>query len=82
MQYSEPIEVKTKAKPVDDVKTSSSAGNVRASPPVRMEEQPRQLTAREVLEASYAEIRRAKREAQIEKINGFKLVINIIFYLN
>ena len=53
-QYSEPIEVKTKAKPV------------------RMEEQPRQLTARELLEASYAEIRRAKREAQIEKINGFK----------
>ena len=40
--------------------------------PVRMEEQPRQLTARELLEASYAEIRRAKREAQIEKINGFK----------
>ena len=72
VQYSEPIEVKTKAKPVDDVKTSSSAGNVRASPPVRMEEQPRQLTARELLEASYAEIRRAKREAQIEKINGFK----------
>ena len=29
-------------------------------------------TARELLEASYAEIRRAKREAQIEKINGFK----------
>ena len=29
-------------------------------------------TARELLEASYAEIRRAKREAHIEKINGFK----------
>ena len=54
VSYSEPIEVKTKAKPV------------------RMEEQPRQLTARELLEASYAEIGRAKREAQIEKINGFK----------
>ena len=72
VQYSEPIEVKTKAKPVDDAKTSSSAGNVRASPPVRLEEQPRQLTARELLEASYAEIRRAKREAHIEKINSFK----------
>ena len=72
VQYSEPIEVKAKAKPVDDAKTSSSAGNVRASPPVRMEEQPRQLTARELLEASYAEIRRAKREAHIEKINSFK----------
>ena len=53
VQYSEPIEVKTKAKPI------------------RMEE-PRQLTARELLEASYNEIRRAKREAHIEKINSFK----------
>ena len=33
---------------------------------------PRQLTARELLEASYNEIRRAKREAHIEKINSFK----------
>ena len=54
VQYSEPIEVKTKAKPV------------------RMEEQPKQLTARELLEASYNEIRKAKREAHIEKINSFK----------
>ena len=64
VQYSEPIEVKTKAKPV------------------KMEEQPRreasrgsterQLTARELLEASYNEIRKAKREAHIEKINSFK----------
>ena len=54
VQYSEPIEVKTKAKPV------------------RMEEQPKQLTARELLEASYIEIRKAKREAHIEKINSFK----------
>ena len=60
--------------PVDDVLTSSSAGNARASPPAKMKEpEPvRQLSARELLEASYAEIRRAKREAQIEKINGFK----------
>ena len=54
VNYSEPIEVKTKAKPV------------------RMEEQPKQLTARELLEASYNEIRKAKREAHIEKINSFK----------
>ena len=69
-----PEEQKQQAKPVDDVLTSSSAGNARASPPVKMKEpEPvRQLTARELLEASYAEIRRAKREAQIEKINGFK----------
>ena len=54
IQYSEPIEIKTKAKPI------------------RMEEPPRQLTARELLEASYNEIRKAKREAHIEKINSFK----------
>ena len=54
VKYSEPIEAKTKAKPV------------------RMEEAPRQLTARELLEASYNEIRKAKREAHIEKINSFK----------
>ena len=54
ISYSEPIEVKTKAKPD------------------RMEEQPKQLTARELLEASYNEIRKAKREAHIEKINSFK----------
>ena len=51
VQYSEPIEVKTKAKP-----------SVPSVPSV-----PRQLTARELLEASYNEIRRAKREAHIEK---------------
>ena len=54
VSYSEPIEVKTKAKPV------------------RIEEQPKQLSARELLEASYNEMRKAKREAHIEKINSFK----------
>ena len=57
IQYSEPIEVKTKAKPV----------KMEEAPPP-----PRQLTARELLEASYNEIRKAKREAHIEKINSFK----------
>ena len=57
VQYSEPIEVKTKARPV-----------VMKEP----EPPPRQLTARELLEASYNEIRKAKREAHIEKINSFK----------
>ena len=33
---------------------------------------PRQLTARELLEASYVEIRKAKREEHIQKINSFK----------
>ena len=56
VQYSEPIEVKTKTKP-----------SVPSVPSV-----PRQLTARELLEASYTEILKAKREAHIEKINSFK----------
>ena len=56
VSYSEPIEVKTKAKP-----------SVPMVPSV-----PKQLTARELLEASYNEIRKAKREAHIEKINSFK----------
>ena len=59
IQYSEPIEVKTQAKP--------SVPNVPSVPSV-----PKQLTARELVEASYNEIRRAKREAHIEKINSFK----------
>ena len=66
VQYSEPIEVKTKAKPV----------RMDEPPPRRAlrdnDEQPRQLTARELLEASYNEIRKAKREAHIEKISSFK----------
>ena len=50
---------------------------VRIKPPghevlCSMREPTRQLTARELLEASYAEVRRAKREAHIEKIKGFK----------
>ena len=51
VQYSQPVEVKTK----------SSVPSV-----------PKQLTARELLEASYAEIRRAKKEEHIQKINSFK----------
>ena len=39
---------------------------------MKMPEVIKQPTARALLEASYAEIRRAKREAHIEKINGFK----------
>ena len=71
IQYSEPIEVKTKARPVDGSFEPSRAGNVRASPP-SVPSVPKQLTARELLEASYNEIRKAKREAHIEKINSFK----------
>ena len=59
VQYSEPIEVKTKEKP--------SVPIVPSVPSV-----PRQPTARELLDASYNEIRKAKREAHIEKINSFK----------
>ena len=61
-QYSEPIEVKTKTKP-----SAPSAPSVPSVPSVV-----KQLTTRELLEASYNEIRKAKREVQIQKINGFK----------
>ena len=57
IQYSQPIEVKTKPKPV------------------RMEEvQPqRQLTATELLQQSYNEMKRLKQQEKQEKINKFKL---------
>ena len=40
--------------------------------PVRMEETKRVPTARELLESSYAEIRRAKQQEKMEKIARFK----------
>ena len=55
IQYSEPIEVKTKAKPV------------------KMEEVPRQLTASELLQQSYNEMKRLKQQERQEKINRLKL---------
>ena len=66
VNYSEPIEVRTlRQKPRELIVTKAK--------PVRMEETPppRQLTARELLEASYAEIRKAKREEHMQK-NSFK----------
>ena len=64
-------EMKAKYKPKQE---QSEVNEVKKETPVRMKEPepPRQLTAREILEASHAEIRRAKREAHIEKINGAK----------
>ena len=60
VNYSEPIEVKTK----------SSVPSV----PVRMQDTPppRQLSATELLQQHYNEIKRVKREEQMQKINGFK----------
>ena len=66
VQYSKPIEAKTTAKP-KPVRMEEARRALRDN-----DEQPRQLTARELLEASYNEIRKAKREAHIEKINSFK----------
>ena len=65
-------EMKAKFKPKEEASVSSVPSV--PSVPVKMKEheQPRQLTARELLEASYNEIRKAKREAHIEKINSFK----------
>ena len=66
VQYSQPIEVKTKAKPVRMEEAPHEVSRKISEPP------PRQLTARELLEASYNEIRKAKREEHIQKINSFK----------
>ena len=55
IQYSEPIEVKTKQRPV------------------RMEEpQPKQLTATELLQQSYNEMKRLRQQEKQEKINKFR----------
>ena len=91
VNYSEPIEVKTKA----SVPSGREAREATASRPVRMErepsrcirerEAPKQLTATELLQQHYSEIRKAKQLEKIEKIPGSKAVcfnINIIFYLN
>ena len=62
IQYSEPIEVKTKA----------SVPNV-PSVPVRMErEAPKQLTATELLQQHYNDLRKAKQQEKAEKIARFK----------
>ena len=60
VNYSEPIEVKTKAGV--------------PSVPVRMEHTPppKQLSATELLQQHYNEIRKAKQQEKIEKINRFK----------
>ena len=60
--------------PVDDVKTSPHfvMKEHEVSCSMREPEPKRIPTARELLEASYAEIRRAKREEQMQKINSFK----------
>ena len=60
VNYSEPIEVKTKA----------SVPSV----PVRMQDTPppRQLSATELLQQHYNEIKKAKQQERIEKINRFK----------
>ena len=58
MQYSQPIEAKTKAKPVRMEREETSP--------------PRQLSATELLQQHYNEIRKAKQQEKIEKINRFK----------
>ena len=63
VNYSEPIEVKTKAS--------------APQKPIRMEEPPsplppKQLSATVLLQQHYSEIRKAKQQEKIEKINRFK----------
>ena len=63
VNYSEPIEVKTKA-------SVSSVPSVS----VRMQDTPppKQLSATELLQQHYNEIKKAKQQEKIEKINRFK----------
>ena len=56
IQHSEEIEVRTKAKPK----------------PVKLHEPQRQLTATELLQQSYNEMKRLKQQEKQEKINSFK----------
>ena len=65
-QYSEPIEVRTQAKPK----------------PIKMQEPPRQLTATELLQQSYNEMKRLKQQEKPANIDRFKFqyaLINNIF---
>ena len=55
ISYSEPIEGANAREAVPSVKTKAK--------PVRMEEQPKQLSARELLEASYNEIRKSQKRS-------------------
>ena len=59
IQYSQPIEAKTKAKPVRMEREETP-------PP------PRQLSATELLQQHYSEIRKAKQQQKVEQINRFK----------
>ena len=56
IQYSEPVEVKTKARPI----------RMKELPPVR------QPTATELLQQSYNEMKRLRQQEKIEKIHSFK----------
>ena len=64
IQYSEPIEVKTKTK------QSRECSRGSAERPIRMEQPPpRQPTATELLQQSYNEMKRLRQEEKQEKTN-------------
>ena len=65
IQYSQPIEAKTKAKPVRMEREASRCIREETPPP-------RQLSATELLQQHYSEIRKAKQQQKVEQINRFK----------
>ena len=65
VQYSEPIEVKTKPKPVRMVEAYEVSRSIREPPQ-------RQLTATELLQQSYNEMKKLKQQEKAEKIARFK----------
>ena len=66
VNYSEPIEVANAREAMPSVKTKQKPVITEEKPP------PRQLSATELLQQHYQELRRVKREEQMQKINGFK----------
>ena len=73
VNYSEPIEVANAREAQPSVKTKAKPSV--PSVPVRMErerEVPKQLTATELLQQHYIEIRKAKQQQKVEQINRFK----------
>ena len=65
-QYSEPIEVRTRAKP------SVSSGREAREALTERPSVPKQLTATELLQQSYNEMKKLRQQEKAEKIARFK----------
>ena len=66
VNYSEPIEVANAREALPSVKTKQKPVIIEEKPP------PRQLSATELLQQHYQELRKAKQQEKVEKINRLK----------